>query len=101
MENVLLIDNAALRYMPSENDRITYSDQNQGFFKRIFAKPAGSKTAEKEEKSQDKNKKEVWVLRDNVLVLIKITTGLTDGIMTEVTGGEVKSGDKVIIGTES
>ena len=101
LENVLLIDNAALRYTPSENDRITYSDQKPGFFKRIFAKPPRSKTEEEEEKPQDKNRKEVWVTRDNVLVSIKITTGLTDGIMTEVTGGNIKPGDKVIIGKES
>jgi len=101
LENVLLIDNAALRYTPSENDRMTYSDQKPGFFKRIFAKPPRSKTEENEEKTQDKNRKEVWVLRENVLVPIKITTGLTDGIMTEVTGGNIKPGDKVIIGKES
>jgi hypothetical protein len=41
------------------------------------------------------------MLRDNILVPITITTGLTDGIMTEVTGGDIKSGTSVIIGTES
>jgi len=101
LENVLLIDNAALRYTPSENDRTTFSGQKPGFFKRIFASPPRSKTEEKEEKFQDKKKKEVWVLRDNVIVPIKITTGVTDGMMTEFTGGDIKPGDKVIIGTES
>jgi HlyD family secretion protein len=101
LEDVLLIDNAALRYTPSENDRIAYSNQKPGIFKRIFAGPPGAEREENEGKTEDKKKKEVWVLRDNVLVPIKITTGLTDGIMTEVTGGDIKPGDKVVIGTES
>jgi HlyD family secretion protein len=101
LENVVLIDNAAFRYTPSEIDKITYSRQKPGFFKRIFAGPPRSGTEEDEERSQDKKKKEVWERRDNVLVPIKITAGLTDGIMTEVTGGDINPGDKVIIGTES
>jgi HlyD family secretion protein len=101
LEDVRKINNAALRYTPSENDRITYSRQKPGLFERIFAGPPGSKREEEEEKQQDKKKKEVWVLRDNVLVPVKITTGVTDGIMTEVTGEDIKPGDKVVIGTES
>jgi HlyD family secretion protein len=43
----------------------------------------------------------VWVLRNNVLVPVKVTAGVTDGIMTEVIGGDIRPGDKVVIGTES
>jgi HlyD family secretion protein len=101
LENVLRIDNAALRYTPSAKDKMTYSDQKPNFFKRIFAGPPGPGKEEKEEKSQDKNMKDVWVLRNNALVPVKVTTGVTDGIMTEVIGGDIRPGDKVVIGTES
>lgn len=101
LENVLRIDNAALRYTPSAKDKMTYSDQKRGFFKRIFAGPPGPEKDEKEEESQDKNIKDVWVLRNNVLVPVKVTAGVTDGIMTEVIGGDIRPGDKVVIGTES
>jgi HlyD family secretion protein len=101
LEDVPRIDNAAFRYTPSTKDRITYSDQKPGLFKGIFAGPPRSETGQKEEESQDKNMKEVWVLRNNVLEPVKVTTGVTDGIMTEVTGGGIKPGDKVVIGTES
>ena len=101
LENVMRIDNAALRYTPSAKDKITYSYEKPGLFKRIFAGPPRPEKEEKEEESQDKNMKEVWVLRNNVLVPVKVTTGVTDGIMTEVTGGDIRPGDKIVIGTES
>ena len=101
LENVLRIDNAALRYTPSAKDKMTYSDQKRGFFKRIFAGRPGPDKEETGEESQDKNMKDVWVLRNNVLVPVKVTAGVTDGIMTEVIGGDIRPGDKVVIGTES
>jgi HlyD family secretion protein len=101
LENVMRIDNAALRYTPSAKDKMTYSDQKPSLFKSIFAGPPRPDKEEKGEESQDKNMKEVWMLRNNVLVPVKITTGVTDGIMTEVTGGDIRPGDKVVVGTES
>jgi len=101
LENALLIDNAALRYTPSEKDKTAYSGQKQGFFKRIFAKPAKTQTQVKEKEPQDRKTREVWMLRDSALVPITITTGLTDGILTQITSGDVKTGALVITGIES
>jgi len=101
LENVLLIDNAALRYTPSEKDKAAYSGKKEGFFKKIFSGSSGARTEEEAEDAGDKNGKQVWVLRDNILVPLTITTGLTDGIMTEVTGGDIKAGTQVITGIES
>ncbi len=101
LEDALLIDNAALRYTPSEKDKTAYSGQKKGLFKRIFTKTTMSRTQDKEVASQDKKIREVWVLRDNILVPIKITTGLTDGILTQLTSGDLKKGAQVITGIES
>jgi HlyD family secretion protein len=101
LDKVMLIDNAALRYTPSEKDLAAYSGEKKGFFKRIFSRSSKSKDKDEETETKDKKLKEVWMLRDNVLVPITITTGLTDSIVTEVTSGELKTGDKVITGTES
>jgi HlyD family secretion protein len=38
----------------------------------------------------------VWVLRDGAPVRVRVETGLTDGTVTEVTGGELAEGDLVI-----
>ena len=43
-------------------------------------------------------KRTVYVLVDGTPVPREVTTGLTDGRVTEVTGGELKEGEQVIVG---
>jgi hypothetical protein len=40
----------------------------------------------------------VWVLRDGKLQLLRVRTGVTDGAMTAIVGGELKEGDRVVTG---
>lgn len=40
----------------------------------------------------------VWVLRDNRPVRVPVKTGISDGTYTEVVAGDLKEGDKVIVG---
>ena len=101
LEKATLIDNAALRFNPSEKDLAAYSGQKEGFLKKIFTRSSQVKPQEKEAEIKDKKSKKVWTLRDNILVPITITTGLTDGITTEITGGDIKAGAPVITGIES
>lgn len=101
LENATLVDNAALRYRPSEKDLATYSGEKKGFFKKIFSRSSKSKTEDEETETKDKKIKEVWMLRDNVLVSVEITTGRTDSVLTEIKEGDLKPGDKVITGLES
>jgi HlyD family secretion protein len=41
--------------------------------------------------------RQVWVLRDGAPVAVPIGRGVTDGRFTEVTGGELSEGDRVIV----
>ena len=43
-------------------------------------------------------KRTVYVLVNGTAVPREVTTGLTDGRVTEVTGGELKQGEAVIVG---
>ena len=43
-------------------------------------------------------KRTVYVLVEGKPVPRSVTTGLTDGRVTEITGGELKEGDAVIVG---
>ena len=43
----------------------------------------------------------VWVMRKNQPTRVKIETGANDDIFTEIKSGDIKVGDKVIIGTSS
>ena len=40
----------------------------------------------------------VWVLRDGKLQQVRIRTGVSDGAMTAVVGGDLKEGDQVVTG---
>jgi HlyD family secretion protein len=76
--NVLRIPNAALRYHPA-------SDVAQA------AGPAGAR-------AQLPTEKAVWVLDGNDKPgRVVVTAGETDGSFTEVTGGALKEGDRVIV----
>jgi len=46
-------------------------------------------------------KKTVWVLRDGKPQMLRITTGVTDGTLSEVTEGALQPGDVVITGVAS
>ena len=45
------------------------------------------------------NKKTVWILKDIHPVPVFITTGLTDGDMTQVIGGDLRPDMDIITGT--
>jgi HlyD family secretion protein len=40
--------------------------------------------------------RQVWVLREGVPAAVAVTPGITDGRMTEITGGDLKAGMAVI-----
>jgi multidrug efflux pump subunit AcrA (membrane-fusion protein) len=45
----------------------------------------------------DKKQRRVWTLREGQLTTIPVTTGSTDGIMTEVISGEVEPGMALVV----
>jgi len=40
----------------------------------------------------------LWALRDGKLQLLRVRTGVTDGAITAIVGGELKEGDRVVTG---
>jgi HlyD family secretion protein len=40
--------------------------------------------------------KQVWILRDGAPVAVNVTPGISDGRMTEITGGDLTEGMPVI-----
>jgi HlyD family secretion protein len=74
--DVLLVPNAALRFTPPSK------------------KP---KRDEKKVGLEGEQKQHVWVLQENIPVAIEVHAGLSDGFVTEILGGDVKPGTKVLI----
>ena len=61
--------------------------------------PRGEATGEQAGASSGRRVFGVWLLEDGKPKRVEITTGITDGTFTEVTGGELKDGQEII--TES
>ncbi len=85
-KGVLLVPNAALRFKPANADNQKRSGHPGG--------TPGGGTAPKRDVFSGK----VYVLEQGELVPVSVTLGITDSRNTEITGGDLKAGDQVIVG---
>ena len=119
-KDVLLVPNAALRYKPSNADMLkppanqaSAPDQKGDAPKsggRPGDAPGGAKPSEKllaghpiDEKRlsghpRDEFSGKVYILENNKLKPVSVTLGITDNRNTEITGGELKAGDQIVVG---
>lgn len=100
-KDVLTVPNAALRFRPAGD--AAKADANREAAKANGAQPpaAGTGTAgagSGRGKRRDSASGTVYVLADNQLKAVAVTIGITDNRNTEITGGELKAGDMVILG---
>lgn len=95
--NVLLVPNTALRFSPAAAD--TAPAKKSGLTIALpIAKPGGSGKSGSGRTSTGAAQ-EVWVLPANgtgTPVSVAVTPGITDGRVTEITGGDLKAGMQVI-----
>jgi HlyD family secretion protein len=91
---VLLVPNTALRFNPT-----TASPTVGGtsMLSRMFSGPtrSGRKAAGTEARAP--GKRQIWILKDNQPVAMQVTTGISDGRNTEVSGDGVEAGLAVIV----
>ena len=81
VENVLRVPNAALRYTPSE---VLKGEVNKkALFERKFAKKTTS---------------HIWVLDNGKLKQVAVKLGIGDDSFTEISEGDIKKGQEVVIG---
>ncbi len=98
VKNAIIIPNAALRFAPPKG--AAGRSKRGGFFSRIFSRRPRSPIRQ-HQKSLAHNQQRVWIIRDQQPAAIIITTGATDGTMTEVTAGKIKPGQELIVDTVS
>ncbi len=84
-EDALLVPNAALRFKPAQAARE----------KKEAGKGAGGKPAKRK---KDGSSGTVYVLRAGEVKALNVTLGITDNSATEVAGGDLKAGDRVLLG---
>ena len=91
-ENVLTVPNAALRWMPRPEEVAPDARQDSEETRTSPAAPAA--TAGKGETSRGR----VWVPDGKYARPVRIRLGITDGVVTEVQGGQLEEGELVVIG---
>lgn len=84
-EDALLVPNAALRFKPEVKD-----GEKNGEDKAANGKKPGKK--------RDASSGTVYLLQGKALKPVSVTLGITDSRNTEVLGGDLKPGDKVVVG---
>lgn len=93
-KDVLLVPNTALRYSPTSNTANKGGANSSVVGSLLPRMPGGG--ARKSAGSSAAGTKQVWVLRDGAPVAVPVQTGITDGRMTEIVGGELTVDTRVI-----
>jgi HlyD family secretion protein len=91
LENVILVPNAALRFMPPETRK---ADRGGGVFGAIFRRPSAKRRRSDAERNIGKS---VWIMADGEPVAVAVKTGASDGRFTELRSGDIKEGQEVLV----
>ena len=92
--DVLLVPNIALRFVPSQSGVNGAAKSGGGILASMM--PRMPRTGARKAAGTGAPAKQVWVLRDGAPVAVNVTPGISDGRMTEITGGDLQDGMPVI-----
>jgi HlyD family secretion protein len=92
--DVLLVPNTALRFAPTAP--AADGAAKKGIASGLLMGPPRGQRKSAASGASTAAAKQVWVLRDGVAVPVAVTPGISDGHMTEIVGGELKVGMRVI-----
>ncbi|MBA4390594.1 MAG: efflux RND transporter periplasmic adaptor subunit [Syntrophus sp. (in: bacteria)] len=100
-DSVFKIPNAALRFRPSEKDGVAVSKGPADKAGKGPSVPAADKTdsrpSGKGGGTSGQKGYTVWILENDKPKQVQVTIGISDGSFTEVTSGDVKEGQEVIV----
>ena len=94
-KDVLLVPNTALRFSPTAAASDLSATKSIG----VSLMPRMPRSGTRKSAATDASTaaaKQVWVLRDGQAVSVAVTPGISDGRMTEITGGDLQAGMQVI-----
>lgn len=92
VEKALLIPTAALRFTPSVQEK---KESSGSLIGNLMPHPPGS--GSQQDTNSNKKEQKVWTLNNKQPTAIMVTTGLTNGTLTEITGGDIKPGTAVVV----
>ncbi len=87
IENAILVSGSALRFkMTSEESK---KNNSGGLVSTLLPHPP-SQSKQKENTISSGNQQQVWALKDGQPIAVGVTTGATDGVMTEILEGDIE-----------
>lgn len=98
LHDVLLVPNAALRFVPPATSGETAARPSSGLLGSLFPhfrRRSGPKTRQVAAAGQAQQ--HVWTLEDGQPVAVPVTVGATDGQMTEVLSGDIEPGQPLLV----
>jgi HlyD family secretion protein len=93
IEDIVLVSNSALRFTMPTDENI---DNSGGLVNTLLPHPPRRETKQKESEVSNSNRK-LWVLKDGKPVDVQVTTGASDGVMTEILNGGIEPGMLVVV----
>jgi HlyD family secretion protein len=96
VNDALLVPNTALRFTPPVQQQES-STRSGGLLGNLLPHPPRLEKTRIETNNAKQQK--VWILSEGQAVAVPVTTGATDGSMTEITSGDLKPGMMVITDT--
>jgi HlyD family secretion protein len=100
VKSALLVPNAALRYIPPPKEEKSVGTQGGSLLSKLFPRPRHLRSQKSAQKGNRKQQ-QVWTLKNHQPVPVRVTTGATSGIMTEITSGDITPGMPLIVETIS
>jgi HlyD family secretion protein len=98
VQDAILVPSAALRFTPPVQDE---AQPSTGLVGSLLPRPPRSASKQGEDVSGNKKQQRVWIATGGRLTAIPVTVGSTDGSMTEVLAGDIKSGMALVVDTVS
>jgi HlyD family secretion protein len=92
-DNVMLVPNAALRFKPKDDAGANLASAAKNGSGKKWQKTDGNKND-----NSNLGRGKLYVLKNGLPEVHRVSVGITDGKFTEIMSSELKVGDKVIVG---
>jgi len=95
IDNALLALNAALRFAPATT-LAGPQRRSGGILTKLFPRPR--RRSERQRGGDEEGRRQrVWILKDGAPAPIPVAVGATDGVRTQITGGDLKPDTELIV----
>jgi HlyD family secretion protein len=101
IKEALLVPNAALRFTPTVREEKEVTGGKGGLLGQLLPRPPQGASRPQNGVDKENKQQKVWTLQDGKPAAIVITTGATNGILTEILSANIEPGVKLLVDLEN